>query len=133
MFVSALTGYGIDTLRAEIAALLASLWVDIDVAMPYAAGELLANALAHEAKNYARGNFTGISYETIFYDPDVFVAPVRATMLVRRVATPADPDRRFSFVECLSNIFNTNGRPGQLTAADPCGPGHSCGPLRPGS
>jgi GTP-binding protein HflX len=42
VFVSALTGYGIDTLRAEIAALLASLWVDVDVALPYAAGELLA-------------------------------------------------------------------------------------------
>jgi 50S ribosomal subunit-associated GTPase HflX len=42
VFVSALTGYGMETLRAEIAALLASLWVDIDVAVPYAAGELLA-------------------------------------------------------------------------------------------
>jgi GTP-binding protein HflX len=42
VFVSALTGYGMDTLRAEIAALLASLWVDIDVAVPYVAGELLA-------------------------------------------------------------------------------------------
>ena len=31
-----------ETLRAEIAALLASLWVDVDVALPYAAGELLA-------------------------------------------------------------------------------------------
>ena len=31
-----------DTLRAEIAALLASLWVDVDVHVPYAAGELLA-------------------------------------------------------------------------------------------
>jgi len=42
VFVSALTGYGIETLRAEIAAMLASLWVDVDVAVPYAAGELLA-------------------------------------------------------------------------------------------
>jgi GTP-binding protein HflX len=40
--VSATTGYGLDTLRAAIAALLASLWVDVDVALPYAAGELLA-------------------------------------------------------------------------------------------
>ena len=40
--MSALTGYGMDTLRAEIAALLASLWVDVDVCLPYAAGELLA-------------------------------------------------------------------------------------------
>jgi len=42
VFVSALTGYGMDTLRAEIAAHLASLWVYVDVALPYAAGELLA-------------------------------------------------------------------------------------------
>src|SRR3954451_20979143 len=42
VFVSALTGLRMDTLRAEIAAVLASLWVDIDVAVPYAAGELLA-------------------------------------------------------------------------------------------
>jgi GTP-binding protein HflX len=42
VLVSALTGYGIETLRAEIAALLATLWVDVDVAVPYAAGELLA-------------------------------------------------------------------------------------------
>jgi GTP-binding protein HflX len=42
VLVSALTGFGMDTLRAEIAALLASLWVDVDVSLPYAAGELLA-------------------------------------------------------------------------------------------
>jgi GTP-binding protein HflX len=42
VLVSALTGFGLDTLRAETAALLASLWEDVDVAVPYAAGELLA-------------------------------------------------------------------------------------------
>src|SRR6187431_3070523 len=42
VLVSALTGFGMDTLRAEIAALLASLWVDVDVRVPYTAGELLA-------------------------------------------------------------------------------------------
>jgi 50S ribosomal subunit-associated GTPase HflX len=36
------TGYGIETLKAELSALLASLWVDVDVAIPYRAGELLA-------------------------------------------------------------------------------------------
>src|SRR5262245_54909257 len=40
--VSALTGFGMEARRAEIAAMLASLWVDVDVALPYAAGELLA-------------------------------------------------------------------------------------------
>ena len=42
VLVSALTGFGLETLRAELAALLASLWEDVDVAVPYAAGELLA-------------------------------------------------------------------------------------------
>jgi len=42
VFVSALTGYGLDTLRVEIAAALASLWVEVDLHVPYMAGELLA-------------------------------------------------------------------------------------------
>jgi GTP-binding protein HflX len=42
VLVSALTGFGLDALRDGVAALLASLWEDIDVAVPYAAGELLA-------------------------------------------------------------------------------------------
>jgi GTP-binding protein HflX len=40
--ISALTGFGLDTLKAELSALLASLWVDVDVHLPYTAGELLA-------------------------------------------------------------------------------------------
>jgi GTP-binding protein HflX len=42
VLVSALTGFGMDALRAEMAAILASLWVEVDVRIPYAAGELLA-------------------------------------------------------------------------------------------
>jgi GTP-binding protein HflX len=42
VLVSALTGFGLDTLRLELAALLASLWEDVDVRLPYTAGELLA-------------------------------------------------------------------------------------------
>ena len=42
MFVSALTGFGLDTLRLELSALLASLWEDVDVRLPYTEGELLA-------------------------------------------------------------------------------------------
>ena len=42
VFVSAKTGYGLETLRAETAALLASMWVEVDIALPYSAGELLA-------------------------------------------------------------------------------------------
>ncbi len=42
VLVSARTGFGLDALREGLAALLASLWVDADVAVSYAAGELLA-------------------------------------------------------------------------------------------
>ena len=40
--ISARSGYGLDQLRLELSDLLASLWVDVDLAVPYAAGELLA-------------------------------------------------------------------------------------------
>jgi GTP-binding protein HflX len=42
VLVSARTGFGLDSLREELAAMLAALWEDVDVAVPYAAGELLA-------------------------------------------------------------------------------------------
>jgi GTP-binding protein HflX len=42
VLISAVTGYGLETLRAELSALLASLWVEVDVAIPYRAGELIA-------------------------------------------------------------------------------------------
>ena len=42
VFVSALTGFGLDTLRVELSALLASLWEEVDVRVPYTVGELLA-------------------------------------------------------------------------------------------
>jgi hypothetical protein len=67
----------------------------------------------------ASGKFVGLNHETIFYDPEAFVAPVRASFRFARVATPDDPNRRYTFIECLSNIFNTDGRPKQVTGADP--------------
>src|SRR4051812_48908044 len=42
VLVSGLTGFGLDPLRTEIAEVLASLWEDVDLAVPYTAGELLA-------------------------------------------------------------------------------------------
>jgi len=65
------------------------------------------------------GKFVALDHEAIFYDPEAFVAPVRASYRFARVATPDDPNRRFTYIECLSNIKDTNGRPSQLTAADP--------------
>jgi len=58
VLVSALTGFGLDTLRVELSALLASLWEDVDVRLPYTEGELIARVrergtieLDYEAKD----------------------------------------------------------------------------------
>ena len=67
----------------------------------------------------ASGKFIGLDHETIFYDPEAFVAPVRASFRFVRAATTDDPARRYTFIECLSNIYNTDGRPKQVTGADP--------------
>jgi hypothetical protein len=67
----------------------------------------------------AAGNLTGIANETVFYDPEAFVQPLHVTMRFNRVAKMDDPNRRYTYIECLSNLRNTNGRPGQLTSADP--------------
>ena len=40
--VSAVTGYGLDTLRLSLSTAIASLWEEVDVTLPYAEGELLA-------------------------------------------------------------------------------------------
>jgi hypothetical protein len=67
----------------------------------------------------ASGKFVGLDQEAIFYDPEAFVAPVRASYRFARRATPEDPNRRYTFIECLSNIQNVNGRPTQLSPDDP--------------
>jgi hypothetical protein len=67
----------------------------------------------------ASGKFIGLDHEAILYDPDAFVAPLRASYRFARRATTDDPNRRYTYIECLSNIQNTNGRPTQLTNSDP--------------
>jgi hypothetical protein len=66
----------------------------------------------------ASGKFIGLDHETVFYDPIAFVAPLRATYRYVRVAGADDPTHRYTYIECLSNLRNTNGRPTQLTKAD---------------
>ena len=40
--VSAVTGYGLDTLRVSLSGAVSGLWEHVDVTLPYAEGELLA-------------------------------------------------------------------------------------------
>ena len=56
VLVSAVTGFGLDTLRAEVAALLASLWEDVNIAVPYSAGELLARVRERGTVELEYGN-----------------------------------------------------------------------------
>jgi len=42
VLVSAATGYGLDALRVRLSSLLAELWEEVDVAIPYSEGEMLA-------------------------------------------------------------------------------------------
>jgi hypothetical protein len=68
---------------------------------------------------YNNGAFVGLEHEAVFYDPDAFVAPLHLTMRFNRQSTLENPARRYTYIECLSNLRNVDGRPQQLTAADP--------------
>ena len=63
--------------------------------------------------------FMGLDHEAVWYDPKAFVQPLRVRDRYLRRAVAGDPDARFTFIECLSNIRNVEGRPKQLTADDP--------------
>lgn len=69
--------------------------------------------------NDASGKYVGLDQETIFYDPEAFVQPLRATYRYRRIALLDSPNMRYTYIECLSNIKDKNGRATQLTSDDP--------------
>ena len=68
---------------------------------------------------FNNGTFAGLKHEAVFYDPDAFIQPLHLTMQFNRVANLDNDTRRYTYIECLSNLRNTNGRPTQLTATDP--------------
>lgn len=65
------------------------------------------------------GKFVGLNHDATFYDPIAFVQPLHISYRFHRIATLASPTMRYTYIECLSNIRNVNGRPTQLTADDP--------------
>ena len=67
----------------------------------------------------ANGAFAGLTIETIFYDPEAFVAPLRSTMRWNRTQRHDSPTLRHTFIECLSNVVNVSGKPTQLPPSDP--------------
>ena len=66
----------------------------------------------------ASGKFIGLDHEAIFYDPEAFVAPLHINMRFLRGAGLDSGDRRYTYIECLSNLRNVNGHPTQMTAAN---------------
>ncbi len=67
----------------------------------------------------ASGRFAGIEEEVTLYDEDAFAQPLIMHDRFKRLALADDPKQRFTFIECLGNIKNVDGRPKQLTSADP--------------
>jgi len=65
------------------------------------------------------GKLLELDQDTVFYDPEAFVQSLHATYRYRRVAKLDSPTMRYTYIECLSNIKDVNGRAAQLTAADP--------------
>ena len=66
---------------------------------------------------YNNDAFVGLDHEAVFYDPDAFVTPLHLTMRFNRAAGLDNATRRYTYIECLSNLRNVDGRPSQLTAA----------------
>ena len=67
----------------------------------------------------AQHRFVGIDHEAIWYDPEALTQPVRLRDRFLRRAKAGDPEARFTFIECLSNIHDVNGRPVQVRKSDP--------------
>jgi hypothetical protein len=67
---------------------------------------------------YANGSLTGISVETTFYDPEAFIAPLHNVETFNRTTGLDSPTRRYTYIECLSNIRNVDGRPVQMTSGN---------------
>jgi hypothetical protein len=65
------------------------------------------------------GKLVGLDQEVVFYDPLAFAQPIRIKDRFLRRATLDDAKERFTFIECLSNVRNVNGRPKQLSNTDP--------------
>jgi hypothetical protein len=67
----------------------------------------------------AQHNFVGLDHEAVWYDPEAFVQPLRVRDRFLRRAAAGDAQARYTFVECLSNIKNVQGRPQQLHKGEP--------------
>jgi hypothetical protein len=57
------------------------------------------------------GTFVGLNHETILYDPEALVEPVRIVRNLRKLNDFTDDDATpYPFIECVQTIFSINGR-----------------------
>jgi hypothetical protein len=66
----------------------------------------------------ANGRLTGLGHETIFYDPESLVQPVRIVRGMNRLGG-MDSGNPYTFIECVPNIYPVKGKatpvtPGQV-------------------
>ena len=58
----------------------------------------------------ADGNFTGLNHESIFYDPEALVEPIRIVRNLDKINDYADADQTpYAFIECIQGIFVIEG------------------------
>jgi hypothetical protein len=56
------------------------------------------------------GGFVGVNHESIFYDPEALVEPVRIVRNMHKVNAFADSDEMpYTFIECLQTIYPIDG------------------------
>jgi hypothetical protein len=67
----------------------------------------------------ADGKFTGLNHETILYDEEAFVEPMRIVRNLDKINNFSDPDETpYVFIECMQNIFNLEGINTPLSPGD---------------
>ncbi len=58
----------------------------------------------------ADGKFLGLNHETVFYDPEALVEPVRIVRNLDKINDYTDADETpYAFIECTQTIFNIDG------------------------
>jgi GTP-binding protein HflX len=87
VLMSALTGYGLPELRIELAALLASLWEDVDAVVPYTEGALIARIRERGAADLA---YDGTGVRVHGRVPPALAAELRRAAGERPAATAED-------------------------------------------
>ena len=62
------------------------------------------------------GGFVGLNHESVFYDPEALVEPVRIVRNMHKTHSFTDPDEMpYTFIECIQTIFEIDGAAIPLT------------------